>query len=95
MTEKSKLPPGTVWGPVAWDIPDAAAIQALARGDAAPEQQKRALTWFIEKAAGTYEPSYRANSARDSDFAEGRRHVGLQAVKLLVLNLAKLKEPKP
>lgn len=75
------------WNPVPkYELADAGAIQALLRGEADAGQQKRALEWIINAAAGTYEVSY----VPDSDqtiFAEGRRFVGLQIVKLMKLNL--------
>lgn len=80
------------WHPPAWDLPDAKAIQQLAIGEATPEQQKRALKWIIESAAGTYEMSYRSEGDRDTCFSEGRRFVGLQVISKLKLNLATFKE---
>lgn len=77
------------WRPPAFEDADVAAVQALERGNASPDQQKRALRWIIEKGAGTYDLSYRPGTEgqRDTDFAEGRRFVGLQLVKLLKLKL--------
>jgi len=66
-------------------------VQALASGTASADQQKRALKWLIENAAGTYDLEYRSD-ARDHAFTSGRRFVGLQVVKLLHLNVAKLKK---
>lgn len=67
-------------------------MQALMRGDATKDQQQRALKWIIEQGAGTYDMSYRpGDSSRDTDFAEGRRSVGLQIVKLLKMNLNELR----
>jgi len=76
------------WHPAAWDEHHALAIQALSEGNASPEQQKAALRWIIEEAAGTYDLSFRPGptGARDTDFAEGRRSVGLQIVKLSRIN---------
>jgi hypothetical protein len=74
---------------------DVIAVQALAAGNATPEQQQRALKWVIEVGAGTYDMSFRPGGQegeRDTAFAEGRRFVGLQLVKLTRLNVAKLKE---
>lgn len=71
-----------------WDYPDAAALQALALGEASPEQQRRALDWIIKSAAGTYQTSFIPGAPDASAFSEGRRFVGLQLVKLLSLNLA-------
>ncbi len=76
-----KPPADAAWAPAPYEPPDTAAIQALARGEAAPHQQVRALQWIVEVAAGTYDQSYRPDSERESAFAEGRRFVGLQIVK--------------
>lgn len=77
--------------PAAYDLADAAAVQALARGNATPEQQQRAIRWIVG-AAGTYDLSYRPDSARATDFSEGKRWVGSQVVKLTNLDLSALKE---
>lgn len=53
--------------------------------------QQRALRWIIERAAGTYDQSFTPDSPRLTDFAEGRRFVGLQIVKLLKINLSTMK----
>jgi hypothetical protein len=45
----------------------------------------------VEHACSTYDLSFRPQSQRDTDFAEGRRFVGLQLVKLTKINLALLK----
>ena len=82
------------WLPADWEPADAAALQAVAEGRATPDQQKRALDWIIMKAAGTYEPSYRPGGSegdRDTAFAEGRRFVGGQIVKLVTVSLYKLR----
>lgn len=81
------------WFPAHWEPADVSALQALQRGEATPEQQKRALDYMIQ-IAGTYDLSYRPDSARDSDFAEGKRWVGLQLVKLLKINLAAIRQAK-
>jgi len=82
------------WRPAGYEDADIAAWQAIARGAATPDQQKRALTWLIEKAAGTYDLSFRPGpqeGERDTVFAEGRRFVGLQIVKLLKLKIGQLR----
>lgn len=91
---KQSLEEHAPWLPAQYDLADAGAIQALARGDAPPDAQKRALRWIIENAAGTYEQSYRPGQEgeRDTAFAEGRRHVGLNIVKLLKLNLQAMRD---
>lgn len=81
-----------LWHPAEWEVADAGALQALARGDAEPHQQKRALDWLITKAAMTYEQSFMPDNARVTDFVEGRRSVGNQVVKLLRLNLGEFRK---
>ena len=73
------------WKPPEFDPADAAAFQALQRGGATSDQQKRALDWIINKACASYDLSYRPGGEegrRDTDFAEGKRFVALQIVKL-------------
>lgn len=89
-----KLPAAAPWKPTEWEPADVAAIQALVRGDASPEQQRRAIDYIIKDIAGTYDLSYRPDSERDSTFAEGKRFVGLQIVKAVNLNLARIKQVK-
>ena len=76
-------------------MPDAAAIQALYRGDATEDQQRRAFEWIVEKAAMAGDMSYRPGGLegdRDTAFAEGRRFVGNQIRKLNILNLAAFRD---
>lgn len=76
--------------PPEWELADAVAFQALVRGEAAPEQQMRALKWVIEHAAGTYEFNYYP-SERDTAFALGRAFVGQQIVKLTHINVSAMR----
>lgn len=76
--------------PAAYELADASAFQALQRGDATPDQQKRALDWLITKGAARYEFHYYP-SDRDTAFALGRAFVGQQVSKLLTLNLMSLR----
>lgn len=88
-----KKPDASPWKPAEWEPADVAAIQALQRGDATADQQRRALDYIIGL-AGTYDLSYRPNSQRDTDFAEGKRYVGLQIVTKLKINLAAIRQAK-
>ena len=93
--KKNKL---SAWSPSDYELSDATAIQALVRGEANPDQQIAAIKWIVEKVALTYEVSYRPDSERDTCFAEGRRFVGLQIVKMTKLNVSTLRrndESKP
>jgi hypothetical protein len=89
---KKPTPVGAPWLPPQWDPADAGALQALARGEAAPHQQQRAVQFVVNALCGTYDMSFRPEGDRDTVFAEGRRFVGLQIVKLLNLNLSTLRK---
>lgn len=83
---------GQSFTPPDYELADVEAFQALARGDCSPHLQQRALRWVIESAAATYDLSFRPGSERETCFAEGRRFVGLQIVKMLKLDKSKLKK---
>jgi hypothetical protein len=72
---------------------DAAALQALARGDALEHQQKHALDFIIHTLAGTYMQSFRPDP-HETAFMEGRRAVGRWIVKYVTINLKLLKGTK-
>lgn len=78
--------------PPPYEVADAEAFQALQRGDCPPHLQKRALDWIITKGAGAYDLSFAPGDDRLTSFAEGRRFVGLQVVKLLALDTNKLRK---
>ena len=97
-TLKQALEDRAPWKPPRWDDQDAAAMQALAKGTATRDQQKRALDWIVgtdhrtlrDSACGYYDISYRPGGeegSRDSAFAEGRRFVGAQIVKLIKVKI--------
>lgn len=71
-----------LWQPADYETADVHAVQALARGEASPEQQVRALEWIVNM-AGTYDQPFHEDSPRKTDFALGMRSVGLQIMKLL------------
>jgi hypothetical protein len=80
------------WKPCPVTREIAHALRALTAGTATEYQQKTALQWLVEVAAMTYDMTYMPDSARDSDFAQGRRFVGLQIVKLLNLTPQQLEK---
>ena len=82
--------------PVPYGKPEVAAIKALEAGNATPEMQRRALKWIIETVAGYYDLSFRPgeDGRRETDFAEGKRFVGAQIVKMVKLDLSKMKPGK-
>ena len=87
MTTKAKIPPHFRCD---WDIPTASAIQALIRGEATFEQQRSAMNWIINQACGTYNTSFSELGDRETSFAEGRRFVGTNIVKLSKISTAAL-----
>lgn len=98
MARLSTSKPGDIFSAVnEWDLGDVGAIQALARGECEAHQQRNAMKFIIEILCATYDLSFRpggSDAARATDFMEGRRFVGLQIVKLLKLNLSKLKKER-
>lgn len=86
---KSKTVPAP-WLPASYEPVDTAAIHALQAGNASSGQQQRALAWIINTLCGTYDLSYRPgeDGDRETAFAEGKRHVGLQLVKQLKIPAA-------
>lgn len=91
---KAKPSAALPYAPADYEPADVSAIQALQRGDASPDLQRRALAFIINDLARTYDLSYRPNSDRDTAFAEGKRFVGLQIVKLLKLNTEAIRQAK-
>ena len=87
MTAKKAIPPHFRCD---WDIPTASAIQALIKGEAEPHQQREAMAWLINQACGTYNTSFSELGDRETSFAEGRRFVGTQLVKLSKISTAAL-----
>jgi hypothetical protein len=85
-------PPGPrkPWEPYLFEPADASAVQAMARGEASPDQQRRALELIVNKLACTYDLSFRPEGDRDTVFAEGKRSVGLQLVKLANISVSEL-----
>jgi hypothetical protein len=80
------------WMPVDYTIADAAAIKALDQGTATPEQQRRALIWITQKAAGLLEWPYQpGENDRDTNIFLGRHFVAHQITKMLKLDLSKVK----
>ena len=82
----AKPPKSAPWLPPEYELADTAAIQALSRGEANSQQQIRALKWIVFELSRTYDLSFRSESQRDTDFAEGKRFVGLQIVKHTKIN---------
>lgn len=65
-----------------------ASVKAWAAGTASETQQQTAFRWVVEVLCGYYDLSFRPDDKggpRATDFAEGKRFVGLQIVKMTKL----------
>ena len=92
------LQENAAWIPPPFALADVYAIQQVTMGNADADQQRRAMRYIVETLAGTYDPSYRpggTEGARETDFAEGRRFVGLRIVALTRADIAKLRRSMP
>lgn len=90
--ERKKAPPP--WAPAGYDIADVSAIQALNRGEASADQQKRALTWFVERACQVGEDAFVPGHPEVTQYIVGRQSPGKQVIKLLKLNLSQMRSQK-
>lgn len=75
---------------------DAAALQAVRRGEATPDQQARAMEFIVGTVSDRNGMSFYPgpDGDRETAFAEGRRFVGNQIVKLTNTPLSRFdKEP--
>lgn len=71
----------------------AVAVQQLFLGTANEGQQKMVVEWLIVHAGGAYDQSYRGpGRPEDTAFAEGRRFVANQLIKLSKLNIGNMKD---
>ena len=78
------------WLPADYDSADHRAVLALSRGDATSEQQAIAWAWIMF-AAGYGDKSFRPGGLtgqRETDFAEGKKWVAEQMIKLASTNPA-------
>jgi len=83
----SKRPVVQPWTSIDADDADIGAIKALNAGNANEGQQKRALSFIIHRIAATYDMSFRPGEDGDraTAFAEGKRYVGNQIIRLTKL----------
>jgi hypothetical protein len=87
----SKTPEYSPWLPEKWDPAIVSAVKAVAVGTGTAEQQRKVIEYIVGSNDGvipglcrTYDAVY-FPSERDTAFANGKRHVGLQIVKLISL----------
>lgn len=89
---KAALEEHAPWKPPDYTESQVVAMQALARGEANDGQQKMALDWIINECCRTYDMSYRPDNIRDTDFAEGMRHVGNSIIKMVKIKVGALQK---
>lgn len=94
MSEPKSRKPAPPWATAKYEIADVAAIQALNRGEASPDQQRRALEWIVERAAQVGDDAFVPGHAETTQYLIGRQSVGKQVIKLLKLNLSLLRSQK-
>lgn len=78
-----------------WRIPkptldETIAIQALNKGVATEEQQKKALKCIVETICGYYDEPFSPESQRVTDFYLGRRNVASCILKEIAMPISKL-----
>jgi len=79
--------------PAPYDKDILIAIRACIAGKASEGQQQTAMDWIITKASNLYDVSYRKQDTHATAFAEGRRFVGNQIVKMTRPETLKALEP--
>ena len=89
---RRKHPPP--WASADFDIADVSAIQALDRGEANPDQQRRALKWIVERACQIGEDAFVPGHPEVTQYIVGRQSPGKQIVKLMKLNLSQMRSHK-
>jgi len=89
-----KIPSVRVVEPADYGVPEVAAWQAIAQGNATKDQQILALKWLLEGPCAINDLQYRPgeDGRRDTDFALGKRYVGQQVVKLIKIDIAALRK---
>lgn len=80
------------WETIDYTADETTLVQLMNAGAANEGQQKQFLAFVVNRLCRTYDVSFDPESPRASDFAEGRRFVGLQLVTMTKLNVSALRE---
>lgn len=80
------------WYPAQYSDKDVAALQAVASGNATPEQQKAALLYIVNTICGDNDLPFFPGDHQACDFAAGKLFVGKQIKKLCTLDLYALRQ---
>lgn len=70
----------------------ASLVKQLFAGTLDQEGQRQVVRFLVEDLCGTYDLSYRPESERNTVFAEGKRFIGMELVKLSKINLSLIKD---
>lgn len=92
MTRRQAVAPPPPFLPAPYELADLSAVQAVARGEADGQQQKRALKWIIEQACDTYGLGWHPDGPHAASFVAGRRFSGMQVVKAVNVNISLLRK---
>ena len=82
------------WKPAHWEIADATALKQVYAGTASPEMQKRAMAYILDSLCGIQDWPFRPggeDGARDTMIALGRQYVGHGILKLVKIDLSKVR----
>ena len=80
------------WETIDYTADETTLVQLINAGAANAGQQREFLAFVVNRLCRTYDVSFDPDSARASDFAEGRRFAGLQLVTMTKLNVSALRE---
>jgi hypothetical protein len=86
------LPPPDRLQPVRPRVHEAAAVKALFKGDATPEQQQRAVEFILLRLCGVTQRTFDPLNPHATAFAEGQRDIGLQLNGIRDMDITKLKQ---
>lgn len=81
------------WKPAHWEIADATALRQVYAGTASPEMQKRAMAFILDTLCSIQDWPFRPGEAgeRDTTLALGRQYVAHQILKLIKIDLSKVR----
>jgi hypothetical protein len=85
------IKPHDPWASTPFDLADAMSLKALAQGTANEDQQKRALSWVVNKLCRINRVAADPQSERATYFTEGKRYVGLHIARIVAANPDDLK----
>ena len=91
--EKLSLSDPRIIDPESFGIAQVAAIQALSKGIATPDQQTAALHFILVGVCKVDDEPYYPNSDRDTAYACGKRRVGTFVRSLIHADIKKFKNP--